>query len=186
MVRAGDVTGAILAGGRGSRAGGIDKGLVDVEGEAAVARIARALRPQAARVLVSVNRNVDRYAALGLDAIVDDEPGFAGPLAGIAAVAARCTTPWLITVPVDCVDLPPQLLATLAAVASDDIEVAVAHDGTRRQPLFALYRRACALRAREHAGDAVWRFQDLQRCREVAFAPGTTFANRNTIAGASC
>lgn len=182
----GDVTGAILAGGRGSRAGGIDKGLVDVDGEAAVARVARTLRMQVARVVVSANRNLDEYAALGFAAIADDEPGHAGPLAGIASVAARVSTPFLLTVPVDCVDVPASLGAMLGAAMDDATDVCVAHDGERRQPLFALYRRACALRATTHAGEAVWRFQDLQRCREVRFPAGTRFANRNTIAGATC
>ncbi|HET7842723.1 MAG TPA: NTP transferase domain-containing protein [Xanthomonadales bacterium] len=182
----GDVTGAILAGGRGSRAGGIDKGLAEIDGEAAVVRIARALRAQVASVVVSANRHPDAYAALGFEAIADDEPGFAGPLAGIASVARRAATRFVLTVPVDCGDVPAALLATLAASMGDDVDACVAHDGERRQPLFALYRRECSLRATGHAGEAVWRFQDAQRCREVRFPPGTRFANRNTIAGAPC
>ena len=183
---AGDVTGAILAGGRGSRAGGVDKGLVEIDGEAAVVRVARGLRAQAARIVVSANRNLDRYAALGFDAVADDRPGFAGPLAGIAAVATRCDTPFVLTVPVDCVDVPAALGATLAAAMADDVDVCVAHDGEQRQPMFALYRRECAQRAGGHPGEAAWRFQDAQRCREVSFPAGTRFANRNALPGASC
>lgn len=182
MPAPGDVTGAILAGGRGSRAGGADKGLLEIDGEPAVVRIARSLQAQVARIIVSANRNLERYTALGFAAVADDVAGFAGPLAGIAAVAARVETPWLMTVAVDCGEAPSNLLEALSAVGVDDIDVCVAHDGERRQPLFALYRVAAARTA--PANEAVWRFQDSLRCREAHVA--ARFANRNTREGASC
>lgn len=177
-----DVTGAILAGGRGSRAGGIDKGLLEIDGEPAVVRVARSLQPQVARVVVSANRNHAAYEALGFASVPDAEPGFHGPLSGIAAVAARVETPWLLTVPVDCDCVPSNLLQALSDVGIDDVDVCVAHDGERRQPLFALYRVAAARMA--PANEAVWRFQDGLRCREAHVA--ARFANRNTREGASC
>ena len=186
MIQASDVTGAILAGGRGTRAGGVDKGLLDVAGEPAVVRVARALQAQVGRIIVSANRNHAAYKALGFIAVPDARPGFEGPLAGIAAVALASDSPWLLTVPVDCIDVPAALRATLGAAAADGVDVCVAHDGERRQPLFALYRRECAARAAAHANDAVWRFQDLQRCRQVTFPAGTLFANRNTVDRAPC
>ena len=137
---------------------------------------------QVARIVVSANRNLERYAALGFNVVADDVVGFAGPLAGIAAIAARVETPWLLTVPVDCGDVPPRLLESLSAAGVDDVDVCVAHDGERRQPLFALYRVAAARMA--PANEAVWRFQDGLRCREAHVA--ARFANRNTREGASC
>lgn len=181
-LRAADVTGAILAGGRGSRAGGIDKGLLEIDGEPAVLRVARSLQPQVARIVVSANRNHAAYEALGFAPVPDAEPGFQGPLSGIAAVAARVETPWLLTVPVDCDVVPANLLQALSAVGIDDVDVCVAHDGERRQPLFALYRVTAARMA--PANGSVWRFQDGLRCREARVA--ARFANRNTREGASC
>ncbi|MGO4780623.1 molybdenum cofactor guanylyltransferase, partial [Lysobacter sp. 2RAB21] len=102
------------AGGRASRLGGIDKAWLRRDGEAQVLRLARAYAPRVAQVLVSANRDPQRYAANGLRAIGDATPDL-GPLGGLHALASACATPWLFTLPVDAVNLDENLLPALIA-----------------------------------------------------------------------
>jgi molybdopterin-guanine dinucleotide biosynthesis protein A len=177
----GDITAAILAGGQGSRVGGEDKGLLVLRGEPLVAHAWRRLRGQADRLLVCANRNLDAYAPYA-PVVADPDEGFRGPLAGIAAALAACTTPWLLTVPVDAPDLPLDLAQRLAQASDSEAPRAVVSDG-RREPLFALYPRELASSARAAlAGDAsVWRWQDA--CGTIAVdmsSQASAFANLNT------
>lgn len=175
---------AILAGGAATRLDGRDKGLQLLEGEPIVARVLRTLDARIP-VLIVANRNLDRYAALALT-ITDQDRVPRGPLAGIAAALAHDTVPWLLTLPVDCPDPPPDLaMRLLAATRAHRERAFVAHDGQRRQPLFALYRRdlagsaACAAAT----GQGVWQWQDSVGVRELDFADRRAhFLNLNTSA----
>jgi len=137
------ITGLVLAGGRARRMGGEDKGLVEVSGRAMVQWVADALSAQCTTVLVNANRNVERYAALtGLPVVGDSVDGFAGPLAGMAAGLAASETPLMACAPCDSPLLLPDLVARLhRALTGEDAQVAVAHDGERMQPVFALMHR---------------------------------------------
>lgn len=133
------VTGCILAGGRGSRLGGLDKGLVELAGRALIAHVVARLAPQVEQVLISANRNVARYRDHAAEVVVDDDGGFAGPLAGMAAALARCRTPSAIFVPCDSPFLPLDLVARLRAARDATAgTIAVVRTGTRTQPVFAL------------------------------------------------
>src|SRR6185312_7783365 len=155
------VTAAILAGGAGSRFGGRDKGLELLGGKPLVAHVLAAIEAQAGDVLICANRNEAQYRQYART-LRDGTPDLRGPLAGISAALAQCATQWLLTVPVDCPRPPPNLAARLhaAAIASAST-LAVAHDGERAQPLFALYARGLAESARAalQADAAVWRWQ---------------------------
>lgn len=131
------VTGLILAGGEGRRMGGVDKGLQLFQGHPLVAHVMARLRPQVGHVLISANRHRDRYAALGARVLPDTRPGFAGPLAGIEAGLAVCTTPWLVVVPCDGPFLPLDLVARLAAARGAARAVAARVDD-RTHPTYAL------------------------------------------------
>jgi molybdenum cofactor guanylyltransferase len=178
-----DVTAAILAGGEGARVGGQDKGLLPLAGEELIARISSAMRAQAGTLLICANRHEEAYAAFGA-VVADALPGYAGPLAGVAAALATCTTPWLLTVPVDCPQPPSELGSRLRAAAiAAGTSLAVAHDGTRTQPLFAIYRREMA----ESCSDAlvrdmaVWRWQRDAGAAVVDFSDrAAQFVNLNT------
>jgi molybdenum cofactor guanylyltransferase len=178
-----EVTGAILAGGEGRRLGGRDKGLVPLAGQALISHVLAALDGQVGKILVCANRNLAQYATFAT-ACSDRKPGFHGPLAGIDAALAVCTTPWLLTVPVDCPQPPADLARRLCVAAyTADTRAAVAHDGTRRQPLFAIFRGELA----ESAGLAlardwsVWRWQDECGAVEVDFSDvPLAFLNLNT------
>jgi molybdopterin-guanine dinucleotide biosynthesis protein A len=138
-----DLSLGLLAGGRASRLGGLDKAWLRRDGEAQVLRLARAYRDQVAQVWVSANRDLARYRQHGLRALSDTTPDL-GPLGGLAALAAACTTPWLFTLPVDAVALDERLLPGLIETQDGQGAYAVDDDGV--QPLFALWP-VTALRA---------------------------------------
>jgi molybdopterin-guanine dinucleotide biosynthesis protein A len=139
------ITAIILAGGRATRMGGTDKGLVELAGRPMIAHVLAALAPQVERVLINANRNQARYAEFGHPVIADLDDGFLGPLAGLAAGLQAATTPLVLTAPCDCPLLPTDLVARLrAALAAADAEIAVPFDGERMQPVFALVRRELA------------------------------------------
>ncbi len=137
------ITAVILAGGEGRRMGGRDKGWVEVEGRPLIAHVLAHLAPQVGAILISANREHARYAALGHPVISDETPGFHGPLAGIVTALAHVATPWLVTVPVDARAPAPDLVERLwqGAIARK-ARIAVANDGEREQPLFAIYAQS--------------------------------------------
>ena len=131
-----DITLGLIAGGTGSRLGGADKAWLQRGGVPQVLRLAKRLSGETTSVLVSANRDFARYAEVGLMAIPDRHAGI-GPIAGLDALANACATPWLLTVPVDLVDVNDCLLRSLAAAGG---EGAFAIDDDGVQPLVALWR----------------------------------------------
>lgn len=73
----------LLAGGRGQRMGGRDKGLIEWQGLPLIAHLHRLVRPLTDDLIVSCNRNQERYAAYADRLVSDDSRDFPGPLAGI-------------------------------------------------------------------------------------------------------
>ena len=176
-----DVILGILAGGRATRLGGLDKAWLLRDEVPQVLRWQRRFASEVGKTLVSANRDLPRYAEAGLEAIADRARGVAGPLAGIDALLAHCTTPWLLTLPVDLVGVNECLLPTLAAGAG--AAGAYARDDDGVQPLVALWR---VDEAREPARQAIaageHSIQQLQQrlpMRAVRFA-GVRFGNLNT------
>lgn len=138
--RRADITGLVLAGGQGRRMGGNDKGWVNFRGRPLVEHAIARLQPQVATLMISANRNLQRYRALGYPVLVDDDGGldpFPGPLAGWLTALRACKTPWLASVPCDAPFIDDELVARLAnALASS--RAAVAHVGERMEPMFCL------------------------------------------------
>ncbi|KMM76004.1 molybdopterin-guanine dinucleotide biosynthesis protein MobA [Xanthomonas sp. NCPPB 1128] len=182
------ITLGILAGGRAQRLGGCDKAWLQRDGQAQVQWLVQALAPRVSAVLVSANRSLPRYAAIGLQAVPDRVAAPAGaerslgPIAGLDALAAACSTPWLLTVPVDLCRLPPDLPAVLVAAAADH-DGAWIEDAAGAQPLVALYRLSALRPALEEALAAA-RYAPRalqQRLRMVPVAlPGIVLGNLNT------
>jgi molybdopterin-guanine dinucleotide biosynthesis protein A len=106
------ITGIILAGGMGRRMGGVDKGLVDLDGLPFVAHVLARLSPQVGDVLISANQNLDRYGAFGVPVVPDAIGGFAGPLAGLHAGMTAATRDLVVTVPCDSPFLPGDLVGS--------------------------------------------------------------------------
>ncbi len=138
------ITGVVLAGGRGRRMGGQDKGLVKIDGRATISYVVAALRPQVGAVLVNANRNRAEYRRLCGCAVVADRVGdFAGPLAGMASALEAADTELVLAAPCDSPFVAPDLARRLHGALQDArAELSVAHDGQRLQPVFALLGRA--------------------------------------------
>jgi len=193
------VTGLVLAGGQGSRMGGVDKGLQLYAGQPLAQRALERLRQQQGALLagymLSANRNLETYAGWALPVLSDELPGHAGPLAGVLSGLVHCPTPWLLCVPCDCPRFPLDLLSRLAqgvAQAGADIAVAVARDDDGRwrdQPVFCLLRQSLhndLARYLGEGGRAMGRWLDGQACVRVRFDAALddpqAFANANTLA----
>lgn len=194
-IPASDITGLILAGGRGSRMGGVDKGLQNFGGMPLALHTMLRLQPQVGSLMINANRNLAAYESFGVPVWPDVLPDFAGPLAGFLTGLERCETPWLATVPCDTPLFPPDLVERLAAAAQEqDAQIAMAagleEDGqVRTQPVFCLLRielLESLVRFTHEGGRKIDAWTVLHRTVAVPFdAPGDdprAFRNVNTLA----
>ncbi len=134
------IEGVILAGGRGLRMGGLDKGWVPLAGRSLVEHVIERLQPQVARITISANRNLDRYRSLGHTVVEDDTATFgtfSGPLVGMLAGLTAACLPWVMFAPCDTPALPTDLVARLAR-ASGGTHAAVACCAGHRHPVICL------------------------------------------------
>jgi len=179
------VTGLVLAGGQGQRMQGADKGWVSWHGRPLIEHVIARLHPQVDALLISANRNLPRYRALGYPVVEDDRARFgaySGPLAGICAGLQCARTPWLAVVPCDAPALPADLVERLLAGARAAQAPAVALCVDRREPVFCLLpgSLAPALAAALQAG--VRRPADFLAAAgavEVLFDDAAAFLNLN-------
>lgn len=143
-----NVTALVLAGGRGTRMGGVDKGLQLFNGAPlalhALHRLQSAPNPLLSAFAVNANRHRDTYTGWGYPVWADTLPEQPGPLAGFLTGMRHCTTSHLLTLPCDAPHFPMDLVARLTmAFKTPGVDIAVAsapdREGVlRRQPVFAL------------------------------------------------
>jgi len=194
-IPASDITGLILAGGRGSRMGGVDKGLQNFNGMPLALHTMLRLAPQVGGLMINANRNLAAYESFGVPVWPDVLPDFAGPLAGFLTGLERCETPWLATVPCDTPLFPHDLVARLSESAqAQEAEIAMAagreEDGQlRTQPVFCLLRvelLESLVRFTQGGGRKIDAWTARHRTVTVPFdAPGDearAFCNANTLA----
>ncbi len=191
------VTALILAGGRGARMGGIDKGLQNFRGLPLALQTLMRLQLQSEapqEVLINANRNLAAYESLGAAVWPDTLDGFAGPLAGFLTGLERCETPLLLTVPCDTPLFPLDLLERLhRALVEQDADLAMAaareEDGQLRpQPVFCLLRMELLdslVAFTQKGGRKIDAWTGQHRCALVPFdgphdAP-EAFVNANTL-----
>ena len=189
MIDRKDITGLILAGGRGSRMGGVDKGLQNHRGMPLATHALLRLAPQVGEVMVNANRNLGAYESMGVPVWPDTLADYAGPLAGFLTGLERCETAYLVTVPCDSPQFPLDLVARLAArLEADAAEIAMAatfEAGVLQvQPVFCLMRAEVmeSLVRFTHDGQRkIDRWTALHRCVAVEFDDAKAFANANTL-----
>jgi molybdenum cofactor guanylyltransferase len=193
-----DITGLILAGGRGSRMGGVDKGLQNFNGIPLALHTLMRLGPQVESVMVNANRNLSAYESFGASVWPDASADFAGPLSGFLVGLERAETSYVLTVPCDTPHLPLDLAERLAAaLIREDADIAMAaasetddqgQTQIRTQPVFCLMKieMSESLVKFTHAGGRkidAWTAQ--HKTVVVPFdAPGDdplAFANVNTL-----
>ena len=191
------ITGLILAGGRGSRMGGIDKGLQNFRGLPLALQTLMRLQMQSLplqEILINANRNLSAYESLGVPVWPDSIDGYAGPLAGFLTGLERCETPLLLTVPCDSplfpLDLVERLYQALLAQGAD-IAMAAAPEADgqiRPQPVFCLLKielLESLVKFTQAGGRKIDAWTAQHRCAIVPFdqaqdAP-QAFANVNTL-----
>lgn len=137
------ITGLILAGGRGTRMGTVDKGLQMFRSAPMALHVLMRLSPQVGYVMINANQNIAPYEGFGVPVWQDEMQGFAGPLAGLQTGMVHCDTDYLVTAPCDSPFLPADLVERLAAGLEEknaDLAVAVTGAGDTRQahPVFCL------------------------------------------------
>lgn len=129
----------LLAGGEGRRMGGRDKGLVEWHGKPLIAWTYQIARPLTDDLLISCNRNHQRYEAFADHLVVDEGCDFAGPLAGIRAGLAVASHPFLMILPCDAPLIDAALLRQLYLTAQESPKAPVmARRGTQWEPLFSI------------------------------------------------
>ncbi len=139
------ITGVILAGGRGRRMGGQDKGLIRFRGSPLASYALEALDSVAAHILINANRNREAYARFGYPVVSDRTDSFDGPLAGLLSAMRAAETPYVLTVPCDSPLVTGQLLERLCRTMQETgAELCAAHDGERLHPVFLLAERCLA------------------------------------------
>ncbi len=137
------VTGLILAGGKGSRMGGVDKGLQAFRGKRLVDHVYERLAPQVGGIIINANQNHEEYKTFGVRVVSDAIGGYAGPLAGLHAGLSVSKRPFLASVPCDSPFLSADLIERLyQRIDETGAELAVAKTGEQPHPVFSLMRRA--------------------------------------------
>ena len=134
-----NITAVILAGGKGQRLGGQDKGLVKYKNKALIEHVIQRIQPQVKKLLINANRNIEKYQAFGFPVINDEMSDFQGPLAGFAIAMKAAKTDYIVTLPCDGPLLPLDLVSRLADKLKDNTQsIAIAHNGDRLQPVYAM------------------------------------------------
>ena len=180
------ITGLILAGGRGSRMGSVDKGLQLFKAKPMVAHVLDRFAPQVDEILINANRSIDEYTTFGHRVIPDAIDGFAGPLAGLHIGMTHATHPLVATVPCDSPFLPLDLIARLtAAMRQSDADLAVAKTFDQPHPVFCLVKTSLAphLHAFLESGQRkIDKWYATLNVVEVAFDDQeAAFSNINTV-----
>ncbi|HEX4857760.1 MAG TPA: molybdenum cofactor guanylyltransferase MobA [Usitatibacteraceae bacterium] len=180
------ITALILAGGRGSRMGDVDKGLQPFQGRAMVAYVIARLRPQCDELLINANRNLEAYAGFGHRVVPDAIDGFAGPLAGLHIGMTHATHPLIVTAPCDSPFLPLDLVARLrASLERENADLAVAKTFDQPHPVFCLTRTALAGHLRDFLATGQRKIDKWYATLKVVEVPfddeEAAFANINTV-----
>jgi len=191
------ITGLILAGGRGTRMGRVDKGLQPFRGATLVAHVLQRLAPQVAGVIINANRNLPQYQAVagaGAKVLPDELGNYEGPLAGLHTGLRACPTPLLLTAPCDSPFLPDDLVQRLhAALLEQDADLAVAvtmeaddNGALQRQlhPVFALMKTSLLAQLDAYLATGARRMEGWYktlRMAEVMFDQADAFQNINTL-----
>jgi molybdopterin-guanine dinucleotide biosynthesis protein A len=194
MIPTKQITGLILAGGRGTRMGQVQKGLQLLHGKPMLNHVLRRLQPQVGEIIINANQDLELYSAYGHPVVSDKFSDYAGPLAGLHTGLLQCKTPYLVSAPCDSPFLPENLVENLAqALIQNQAQLAVvtALDSEsepaqmRAQPVFSLMESGIASDLQaflENGGRKITAWHANLRVVEVPFENTASFRNINTLA----
>lgn len=183
------ITGLILAGGRGTRMGTIDKGLQLFRDAPMALHVLMRLSPQVGYIMINANQNIAPYEGFGVPVWQDEMQGFAGPLAGLQTGLIHCETDYLVTAPCDSPFLPTDLVQRLADGLEEnnaDLAVAVTGSGDSRQahPVFCLVKASLLPHLTlylQEGGRKFDKWYSSLAVAEVHFEDEDAFRNINTL-----
>ncbi|MNK04202.1 Molybdenum cofactor guanylyltransferase [compost metagenome] len=183
------ITGLILAGGRGTRMGTIDKGLQLFRDAPMALHVLMRLSPQVGYIMINANQNIAPYEGFGVPVWQDEMQGFAGPLAGLQTGLIHCETDYLVTAPCDSPFLPTDLVQRLADGLEEnnaDLAVAVTGSGDTRQahPVFCLVKASLLPHLTlylQEGGRKFDKWYSSLAVAEVHFEDEDAFRNINTL-----
>lgn len=183
------ITGLILAGGRGTRMGTVDKGLQMFRDAPMALHVLMRLSPQVGYIMINANQNIAPYEAFGVPVWQDEMQGYPGPLAGLQTGLIHCETDYLVTSPCDSPFLPKDLVERLAEGLEQnnaDIAVAVTGAGDTRQahPVFCLVKASLLPHLTLYLQDGNRKFDKWYSSlavAEVHFDDEDAFRNINTL-----
>jgi len=183
------ITGLILAGGRGTRMGTVDKGLQMFRDAPMALHVLMRLSPQVGYIMINANQNIAPYEAFGVPVWQDDMQGYPGPLAGLQTGLIHCETDYLVTAPCDSPFLPKDLVERLADGLEQnnaDIAVAVTGAGETRQahPVFCLVKASLLPHLTlylQEGGRKFDKWYSSLAVAEVHFDDEDAFRNINTL-----
>ena len=188
-----NISGLVLAGGRGTRMGQVDKGLQNFNGMPMAQHVAMRLSPQVGELIINANQHLATYQAFGAIVCPDLIEGFVGPLAGLHAGLTHCKTDYLISAPCDSPFLPSNLVERLsAALLINDADLAVAttteiENGIERKqahPVFSLMKASLLPHLSQflqEGGRKVNAWYASLHVAEVNFEDNAAFRNINTL-----
>lgn len=181
-----EISTIILAGGRGMRMGGIDKGLVKLQQKSLIKHLIERLTPQVDEIIINANREIMQYQALGYAVLQDETADFIGPLAGISLGLKHAAHEYLLTVPCDSPLLPLDLTQRLlSSLLEHHAEIAVASSNGDAHPVFCLCKKSVLPSLTiylEQGGRKVSAWQKSLNYVEVDFSDNPeAFINLNTF-----
>ena len=185
-----NLTAIILAGGQGSRMGGLDKGLVPFDNNPLVSYAINAVVTHVNEVIISANRSVSQYEKFGYKVIKDEITGGLGPLAGIYSGLLNCKTEYLISIPCDTPFLPDNLTANLMnSVYETNCNGAIPYTKSPKEkklfhPTVMLLRTELKKSLADYlnnGGRKIKLWTDAEGFREVFFDNEKHFENFNTL-----
>lgn len=194
MIQRNEITGLILAGGRGTRMGSVNKGLQQLQGKTMVEHVIERMAPQVDQLFINANQDLDLYRQFGLPVYSDTVLEYAGPLAGLECGLAHCQTPYLLSAPCDSPFVSSALAERLAlAISQENTQLAVPvteqfQNGKlirQVQPVFCLLERNLHVNLRHFLQDGGRKISDWFkhiRVSEVIFDNHDEFRNINTKA----
>ena len=138
MIDKSNITAVILAGGKGRRLAGQDKGLLEYRGKPLIQTVIDKIAPQVDHIIINANRNQKDYAEFGCPVISDNLSDFQGPLAGFAIALQSCNTDYILTLPCDGPNLCNDYVTRLINATKNKNTIVVAHDGEHLQAVHAL------------------------------------------------
>ena len=155
-----------------------DKGLVLFDQKPLVQHLIDRFSPKLESISISCNRSFEQYQQFGYPLIKDQQSDFAGPLAGIAAGLAACTTPYLMVIPCDMPLLPDHLIERLWQPIADQTNtnqtdneeknmITVAHDGERLQVLVMILPLSCRSSIQQYLADGGRSVHGWLKCQAV-------------------